>query len=201
MVPLYVLNQVILLEDDIVGPLQSPAVITATTPDYAAIAQNFRLAEEAAAAMAAAGATEAETTSVDCSNCHMSTHSTVGGWLSQEVQAPVLAVLLVVFIGLVVIFVRKFLTTQKTQMMTGQNSLTTLESSRGDEETTAGTRHSTVYTISRENYGFLHSREDISEAAMGSSSGLPKTTAGVTAAACPSLTSPEVCQPSRSLYI
>jgi hypothetical protein len=193
-IPLYVLNQVILLDEG-VDPLHSPLL---NTPDYAAIVQNFRL--QAAKEMAALEAAVKETAAASDNSRSSSSHKKIT-WLSPEVQIPILTALMVIFVGLVVLFVRKF---NACKSLRGGSSLEGLEAGGQDEEGAEASQK--VYTISQENPGFFHSREDVREAnrckedAREANSACNKDVrvVQVLSSAVPSL---ELCQTSRSLYI
>ena len=190
-IPLYVLNQVLLLDaaDDQTDSHRSPT----TTPDYAAISQSFRLAEQVMVATAVRENMEAELASAGHSD-YRTKNDFTSSWLSLEVQVPVFVLLFIVFVGLVVVFVKKYYV---TKAISGQSSLEALEAGGGEE---AEDRQKNIYTISLENPGFIHSHEDISEVRVspepGSASTPPYVASKNTSALCP-----EICQPSRSLYI
>ncbi len=192
-IPLYVLNQVILLDEG-VDHLNSPLL---TTPDYAAIVQNFRL--QAAKEMAALEAVVKQTAAAS-NGSRSSSHKKIT-WLSPEVQIPILTALMIIFVGLVVLFVRKF---NACKSLRGGSSLEGLEAGGQDEEgAEAGQK---VYTISQENPGFFHSREDVREVNRCKEDAREANKAcnedvrvvQVLSSAVPSL---ELCQTSRSLYI
>jgi hypothetical protein len=194
-IPLYVLNQVILLDEG-VDPLNSPLL---TTPDYAAIiVQNFRL--QAAKEMAALEAAVKETVAASDNSRSSPSHKKIT-WLSPEVQIPILTALMIIFVGLVVVFVRKF---NACKRLSGGSSLEGLEAGGQDEEGAEASQK--VYTISQENPGFFYSREDVREAnrckedAREANSACNKDVrvVQVLSSAVPSL---ELCQTSRSLYI